>query len=239
MSRFPAVHSRLPRPRTRCGLTLAEMLTVAFLMAVVFSLVAQVLVPSLYLFKIQSARSDVQQGSLLVAHYVQKAMNNATVESLTFTTNPTAASWQEVREGDPYDPARLTPRFQSCFYILWHEAPTGRVWIKTWPPAPPDPSVFTPSYDFASSAREPLCLRPEDLRMLCGIRGPGDRVLARDVVSIQFLDASGAPPVHGRFMLPFRLDVACETKSSRPNAREDQTERFDLSLQLSPRCSRW
>lgn len=232
----PGLPEHRPLRRSTAGLTLAELLTVVFLLAVVFTMVAQVMVPSAYLFHIQSTRSNVQQGPLLFTHHVQKAIINTQAESITYIQNPTALSWVDVRD-DGFDAVTGCPRQDPRFSILYYDAAGGRIWRKTWPPGPPvSPDVAV--YDFVA-AREPLALSMKDLRTICATVNGTDRVLVKDVVELTIQDGADQASSTGALVLPLRFSITCEARAAIARSSDTQKERFTLESQVEPRSLRW
>lgn len=214
----------------RRGFTLAEMMVVIFLLLIVGSMVAQVMVPSLIMFRLGTSRSDVQQGPMIFSHFMQRMLMNAPVESVAIGTSPTAIAWLDVREEAPYDISTGDPRTADAFSIVWFDRAAGRVWAKRWPPAPPSLG----GYDLSAPSRVPPVLSAADLRQICGTRNGTERVLVKDVSDLAVTDDAGL--TEGLLVLPLRLSITC---SQRSGARDEKPESFTLTTRVSPRSTRW
>lgn len=205
----------------RRGFTVPEILVAAFLGLVVLGMMAQILVPSMLMFRVQSARSDVQQAPLAVVHCLSRALLNTQVESITVLSAPTAVCWREVDEDAPFDISSGRPRLRPAFSVLYHEPSTKLVWIKRWPPDPPSLPVT-----FAGD--DPPLLSADRLRSVVGARNGTERVLARNVTA---LTVAGDDPGASLLVLPLRVSVTC--------VAPDRDDKLTLTARVSPRSVRW
>jgi hypothetical protein len=223
----------------RLGFTMAELMVVAFLLIVVFAMVAQLLFPSLMLFRVQNARSEVQQSAIVSVHWINHALQNTLIESITVGSNPTSISFLEVNEADPYDTTLGRPKTLPRFVILWHDQDEKKIKAREWPPGPPPPptSPSPDDYPFATSF-VPLCLKPEDLRVISLATTHGYRVIAKNVESFIIADNVN-DPASGSLYPPLRFSIVCASFSRARGGREAQEERFSMTTQVYPRTTRW
>lgn len=222
------------------GFTVPEVLTVAFLIGIVFFLVAQLMVPSVMLFRIQSARSDVQQGGLIFVSWINKAISNSMLDTVTVNTKPVSISFIEMNETDPYDTASGKPKLMNRFTILWFDEKERKVKYRYWPPAPPPPpSAPVPAtYPFATS-EDPLALNSQDLTAICNTYYSQTKILAKNVEYLKIDDDDGdaTTVIHP----PLRFTIVCSAQSgTRRNINQNEKEeKFCITTQVYPRTNRW
>lgn len=230
------------RPRRRGGFTLAEILVVAFLGAIVLFLLGQLLVPSAILFRMQTAKADVHQGALVFTYWVDRHLSNSALETVTIVPWPKpvdplvasspAISFREISESDPYDGVTGVAKMLPEFRILWFDEPNHRVVIKRWPPDPP-----TLTFDFTTPGAIP-CLSPEDLAQICNGENGSERVLVKNVESLVITDDDGDLT---QLTPPLRLTITCAETGRDQRAVQDEkaTERFTMTARVTPRNVRW
>ncbi|MHC9542476.1 MAG: hypothetical protein AB9903_23460 [Vulcanimicrobiota bacterium] len=235
---FTTNSSRLRREHSWKGMTLPEIIVAAFLMAVVISLGMQLMLPSLALFRVQNARSEAQQGAIIATHWINHALLNSIIDSVTVGTNPVSISFCAVNEADPYDTSTGKPKPAPRFTILWHDAAERKLKVREWPPGPPPPPVppeFT-DYPFGTS-ENPLALSAADLRTICTSSYTGYRVLARNVESFAIDDEDGnATDI---ISPPLRFSIVCASWAGARGEEDRQEERFSMTTQVYPRITRW
>lgn len=215
-------------------------MTVAFLIGIVFFLIAQLMIPSVMLFRIQNARSDVQQGGLIFTNWINKAIQNSMIDTFTVAEKPVSISFIEMNETDPYNSTTGDPKLMERFTILWFDEAERKIKYRYWPPAPPPPPLpLEPSlYPFATSEK-PLSLSPADLKTICTT--PYDRVtiLTKNVEYFKIDDDSGnaTDVIHP----PLRFTIICSAQSgTRRNLNEkEKEEKFCITTQVYPRTNRW
>lgn len=216
--------------RRRAGFTLAELLVVAFLSGVVLFLIAQLLVPSLLLFRLESARTEVQQTTLMVVQRLQRQLMNAALESVTVISEPPAVAFQEVPEQDSFEVSSGRPRMSNYYVLYWYDAKTRRVLSKQWPPKPPD----IPGYDFAEPF-EPRPLPEGHLKAILLQSNGTERVVAREVDSFVVTDDDGDPePMHP----PLVVTLTCSADASGGGGAE-RKETYSMTTRILCRNGRW
>lgn len=212
------------------GFTIAELLVVGFLSGVVLFLIAQLLIPSLLLFRLESARTEVQQSTLLLVQRLQRQLMNAAVESVTLVSDPPAIAFQEVPEQDSFDVSTGRPRMSNHYVVYWYDARTRRVLSKQWPPAPPD----IPDYDF-SEPFEPRPLKEGHVKALLLQTNGTERVVAREVESLILTDDDGdADLLHP----PLVVTVTCTADASGGGGPE-RKETYTMTTRILCRNGRW
>lgn len=208
------------------GFTLPELLVVGFLGGVVLFLIAQLLVPSLLLFRLESARTEVQQSTLILVQRLQRQLMNAPLESVTLVAEPPAVAFQEIPEQDAFDVSTGRPRMSSHYVLYWYDAKSRRVWSKQWPPQPP----AIPDYDF-SEPFEPLPLKEGHVKAILLQTNGTERVVAREVDSVQFTDDDGDPEI---MHPPLVVTVTCSAETS-----SDRKETYTMTTRILCRNGRW
>ena len=230
------------RQRRTVGFTLAEMLVVAFLAGVVLFLLAQLLVPSAILFRMQTAKADVHQGGLVFTYWVQRHLSNSALDTVTITPwpkvegatvpGPPAISFREVLESDPYDAVTGAAKFQARFRVLYFDEPGHRIVVREWPPTPPNLT-----FDFEVTNPR-MALSPPDLSQICGSLSDTDRVLVKNVESLVITDADDDLT---HLTPPLSLTVTCaeEGRDQRSAADDKHVEHFKMTARVTPRNTRW
>lgn len=233
---------RAAQGRARPGFTLAEFLVVAFLAGVVLFLLAQLLVPSAILFRMQTAKADVHQGGLVFTYWVQRHLSNSALETVTIAPwprvdtptvdGPAAISFREVDENDPYDGVSGAPKMQRKFRVLYFDVPSRRIVVREWPPTPP-----TLAFDFDAADGRPS-LSPQDLVQICGSLSQSDRVLVKNVESLVITDDDNDAT---HLTPPLSLTVTCaeEGRDQRSATDDKNVEHFKMTARVTPRNTRW
>jgi len=223
--------------RGRKAFTIPELLVVFFLFLIVLAMMMQLFVPSLALFRIQNARSEVQQAPLVCTRWLQAHLANSMLDTLTVLYSPAAISFVAINEADPYDASTGSPKLEKRFVVLWHDKSAGMIKYREWPPVPPrSPGSVDPAgYQFDFS-RKPLSLTAQDLGTIINEAGTDYHVLARNVEKFTVDDADG--DATAIINPPLRFSVLCSAPSrARGTGQED--EKSAMSMQVTPRTLRW
>jgi hypothetical protein len=213
--------------RSRRGFTLSEILVVAFLSVVVLGLMIQLLVPSIMLFRVESAATEAQQAAFIVVGRVSKALMNTQLNTVTLlydvtADNPVAVSYQEVAPADPIS-TEGRPKFLPRFSLYYWNRPTGRIVYEETPDSP------MPGHDW-SDPQVPQRLSLTELRAYCTVPNGEERVVARNVVSFVVTDQDGdVALVHP----PLVIEVTCQVEA--PRGGDMKYETFVMKTQITPR----
>ncbi|MEW6281180.1 MAG: prepilin-type N-terminal cleavage/methylation domain-containing protein [Candidatus Eremiobacterota bacterium] len=219
----------------RRGFTIPELLTVMFLSGIVLLLIAQIMLPSTFLFKTEQGSSDVHQSALVLMRRLTQELLNTTLESVTILQAPTgdigaAVCYAPVRGFGPSG-AML---FESRMVFFYHHIPTGRVIKGTWLPGAA-PLAGTP---YSLTGAEPPQLSQTELQRLCdadsttSVRG---RVAARYVKELTLTDADGDTR---QLQLPLRMRVHTQLQVEH-RGRSPKMVNVFLEERVVPRNVRW
>jgi len=219
----------------RRAFSLAEMIVALFLLGTMMAMALALFFPTLWMFRAESGRNDVQQSVLLLTNRLRTALLNTATEWVSLAPDGSALSVRSLNEQSPFDPVSGAAQFRPEFVVYHYQAARRRVLTRPWPPGPPSPSdtsVLERAYDFASPTLEKLS--GVDLLTICSQTSPEERVLAREVelFTVYDQDASAAlltPPIQVR--------VAC--KIDNVGAAAGKSERYELTFSVTPRSQRW
>lgn len=233
--------SRASPLRPPLGFTLAEVLVVGFIGLVVLGLMMQLLLPSVWMFRVESARSEAQQACLLVANRLQQSLLNSSVESIYVGADPVSISFQEVAEtGQPFDVVSGAPVLAPYFRVIWYDAPTRRVLMKVWPPEPPASAAMTTPFDFAApSAKPQRILYGADQQAI--INGPSngrEQVMARNVERLYLTDyGNDADNDMNLLTPPLEMTIECSVDTSMQGTKTKEV--YTTTIKVVPRTVRW
>jgi len=228
----------IPGKRAASGLSLPEILIVMFLLGVVFSLGIQLMLPSLSLFRVQNARSEVQQSAIVATHWINYALLNSIIDSLTVGKDPVSISFCAINEEDPYDTSTGRPKPAPRFSLIWFDAGERKLKTREWPPAPPPPPEPPGLGDYPLGTSEnPVALSGADLKTICDTPYSGYRVIARNVESFAIDDEDG--DATDIINPPLRFTIVCASRSGARGEADKDEERFSMTMQVYPRIRRW
>lgn len=200
------------------GFSLAEVLTVAFLMLVVLGIILGLVAPSAMFFGSQAAASEAQQCVTLFRQRIQEGLLNASLETVTLLEEPPAISWVPCAQDPPFN-ATGAPNLESHFQIYFYDSAARTARSKRWSGA---------GYVFDSST--PPILSAADLEAAVRSTNGSERTVIRNVASLTFCDADGFPA--SPIQPPLVISVTCELKAVR-------TEQFSMDVRVTPRAVRW
>ncbi|HXE71639.1 MAG TPA: hypothetical protein VNO81_03180 [Candidatus Nitrosotenuis sp.] len=203
---------------------------VLFLGAVVLFLVAQLLVPSLLLFRLEAGRNEVQQAALTFMHRLQKEMLNTDLATVSLGEEPPSLAFQEMDEADPYDVGTGRPKFSPWFVLYYYDSQQQAVVWKRWPPEPPARG----SYTFEDPTL-PQALGAGYLSAVCSQSNGTERVLVRGVSSLEISDMDGDPSI---LHPPLAFTIICRVDVS-GGGGEKREEVYTLTSRLLPRNVGW
>lgn len=207
----------------RGGFTLAEMTVVMFLSVVVFFLIAQLVIPSLVMFRTESATTDAQQAAFIFTHRLRTQLLNTQVETVTISEDPVAISFQEVLEDDPFDALGET-KLSDYFKVYYWDETNKLVKYKEFSPT-------SPAYDFTDRTK-PQRLSLADLQAEVAAETGNEQVVARHVAALLISDEDGVVNI---ISPPIKLDLTCAVES--PRTRKEET--YQMQMQVNPRNVRW
>lgn len=212
--------------------TLLETLIALFLFGVVSALMLALFFPSMWMFQAASARNDAQQTVLLLVTRVRDGLLNTSLDTVTLSSDPPAVSFRAPREESPFDPVSGTPQFASHYSVARYDPNVDKVYWRSWPPEPPAATALSRSYDF-SQALVPA-LERADLALICAHPNSEERVLGDHVDVFSVSDSDADPAV---LTPPLQIVVGCSLTNPGPGTRKE--ERYDMTVQVTPRCQRW
>lgn len=216
----------------RRGFTLPEILVVMFLSLTVLTMLAGLLVPSVWMWRVESARGDAQQAVMMVTTRLQRMLLNSQVETVTIAQDKKAISFQEIVEsGVPFDATTGMPIMQNRFRVFFLDA-KKRVVMKTWGPSEGPPVLS--GYDFTDTAKHPQRLSLPDLEQIRATPNGKEQVIARNVSVFNVTDADDDLTLLDP---PIRCIVECAVDTSQQGAVTNQTCRMQVSV--NPRSLRW
>jgi len=214
----------------RRAFTLAEVLTVSFLLLCVLGLVWSVMVPTFRMYAFSQSRLQVRQSAIQALYRLTTEIQNTVPEALTLVQAPTtgvpvALSLVEL---DQFSVSGAFSWHQG-FEIFYFDKPSEKVlWRRIKPPG----------YDFAQAA-PPNLLIADMVSIIDGttLSNSGEkRVVAINVDKCTIQDA-----VPGDAFLTFPITISIDTRieeSTDPLTRK-ATEIFHLESQVVPRSKRW
>ena len=213
--------------------SLPEVLVVMFLSGTVLSMIAALLLPSLWMWRVESARGEAQQGVMMVTSRLHRMLMNSQLETVTIAPDHAAIGFQEIVEnGAPFDATTGMPIMQDRFRVFFLDAAQKRVVTKTWGPTQPPPNLA--GYDFSKTATNPQRLSVADLQQICATQNGTEQVLARNVSIFNVTDSDGNPQILDP---PISCHVECKIETSQQGTIDSQTCRMDMSA--NPRNMRW
>ncbi len=202
----------------RRAFTLAEVMTVAFLMLVVLGLILGLLAPSAMFFGSEAAASEAQQCVTLFRQRIQEGLLNTELETVTLLEDPPAISWVPSQNEAPFNAAG-DPNLASYFQIYFYDPVARTARSKHWTGG---------SYLFDPA--NPPVLSPQDLEAAVTSTNGTERTVIRNVSQLSFQDADGFPasPIRP----PLLISLTCEVKAVR-------NELFSMDVRVTPRSIRW
>lgn len=202
----------------RRAFSLAEVMTVSFLMLVVLGLILGLVAPSAMFFGTEAAAAEAQQSLTLFRQRVEEGLLNAQLETVCLIENPPAISWVPVVSEAPFT-ALGTPNLATYFQVYFYDAAGKRARSKH----------FT-SGSYAFDPAKPPVMSEDDLRAAATGTNGTERTVIRNVTGLTFSDQDGFPcrPIRP----PLVVALTVEVKAVRP-------EIFTLDLRVTPRSVRW
>lgn len=216
--------------------SLMEMLVVLGLSFLGLVLMAELFLPSLWLYQKEQAMSEVHQSALLIRQKLEHELVNSCLETMTVAYQADGnwyLAWAEVED---YNPVTRGPSYNSkgLFNLACYQAQKSLFQYGHGSHTGVPPATFQ-----ASSPKAPRLTEPQLLDIF--LKRPGGalayplRTLARNVEKFSFYDQNGDtnfdifyPP------LGFRLTTKAQILGSRPHV-----ERSELECKLTPRVRRW
>lgn len=202
----------------RRGFSVAELLTVCFLMGVVGALILGLVAPSAMMFGSEAAASEAQQSVVMFRQRLEEGLLNTGLETVTLLEDPPAISWVPNLPETPFT-AVGTPNLADYFQVYYYDAAERRARGKR----------FTGGGYVFDPARPPV-LSEADLRNTVASANGTERTIIRNVSKLSFSDSDGFPanPIRP----PLKISLTCEVKAVR-------NELFSMDLQVTPRSIRW
>jgi hypothetical protein len=202
----------------RRAFTLAELMTVFFLMLVVTGLILGLVGPSAMFFGTEAAASEAQQCVTMFRQRLQEGLLNSGLETVTLLDDPPAISWVPCVPDSPFN-ATGSPNLAGYFQIYFYDAVDKRARSKQWSGG-----------GYAFDAGKPPVLSADDLKRAVLSTNGTERTVIRNVSALTFQDVDGAPlsPIRP----PLVVSLTCEVKAVRPQL-------YTMDLHVTPRSIRW
>lgn len=219
----------------RRAFSLAEIIISLFLLSTMLAMALGLFFPTIWMFRAESGRNDVQQGVLLLTHRLRSALLNTSTEWVSLAADGSALGLRGLNEQSPFEAVSGSAQFRPEFVVFHYDPSRRKVLTRPWPPGPPSPtdlSALERAYDFSSPTLERLS--PADLLKVCSLTSPEERVLAREVELFSVYDQDSSVAL---ITPPIRVRVAC--KIDNVGAATGRSERYELTLSVTPRSQRW
>ena len=219
--------------------SLLEVIVAAGLALLVLVLLAELFLPSLWLYQKEQAQSEVHQSALLLQQKLERELTNTCLETLTILPdgNDWLLSWAAV---DAYNPATRGPLYdrEGEFTLARYQAATRQFQFGK------GKHDDIPLDRFGTNSPQAPRLSNQQLKEVFNNTGKGKlthplRILVRNLAEFTVSDKNGDtdfsiffPPL--QFHILTRATIPTPTSSSQP--RQEQAE---LTCTLTPRVRRW
>lgn len=198
----------------RRGFTLVETLVGTTLLALVLMLSAQVITPSLRIWKLDQARATVEGTALILEKRLAAELVASTAESLTTLADPPSLAFLQA---DGYDPDSGKPVWNR--YVLYSLDTTNRVLHREeWPN--PGLSLQVPLLLRTLPTTEPKALTPAELRLAVTSHNGTERPAGHYVSGLQVVRGTREEPVE--VVLTFSVPT--------PHGLESRERRLAMAL---------
>lgn len=200
---------RLPR-----GFSLPEVLVGMSLLALVLTLTAQVLSPSLRIWNLDQARSTVEATGMLLERRLAAELLTTARTSITTLASPPAVSFLVPRGYDPETGSTLW----SGFVVYALDRENRLLYRKVWPN--PKAALQVPPLSYSFPATSSFRLTSDQLRRIATTNNGTEVRVARYVSDLQVLP--GTPGYPGGLVLRLELPTQAGV--------ETRVRRLDLSF---------
>ncbi|MBX3167979.1 MAG: hypothetical protein KF760_11230 [Candidatus Eremiobacteraeota bacterium] len=223
----------------RRAFTLVEVVVAAGLSLLMLGLLAELFLPSLWLYQKEQATSEVHQSALLVRQKLERELVNTCLETMTIYQDGEdwLLSWAAV---DDYDPVTRGPLYDqrgefslACYRAQQRKLLLGR-----------GKHTGVPLTTFANNSSSAPRLSIKQLHDIFEQSGGGSlttplRVLARNIVEFSVTDQSGDADF-SNFFPPLRFHVVAQSAVPASSSTGQQPQqRAELECTLTPRVRRW
>lgn len=226
--------------RQRAGFSLAEILVVAFIGLVVMGLCMELLLPSVWMFRVESARSEAQQASLLVVNRMKNELLNSVMDSIYVGRDPVAVVFQQIAEtSQPFDTASGSAVLADRWRLYHFDRTSGRVLTRYWPPTPPGAVALMHNYAFATGNQPVRLLYQQDLQTIVAHRpNRTEQVMARNVDALYITDyGNDADNNLDLLSPPLEISLTCSVDTSMRGSIT--RESFTATTKVIPRSTRY
>lgn len=223
----------------RRAFSLLEVLVAAGLALLVLVLLAELFLPSLWLYQKEQAQSEVHQSALLLQQKLEREFSNTCLETVTILPvgNDWLLSWASV---DSYNPATRGPLYdrEGQFSLACYRAATRQFQFGK------GKHEDIPLERFGTDSSQAPRLSNQQLQEVFANSGKGKlttplRTLVRNLAEFSVSDkdddtdfAIFFPPL--QFHMVTRAIIPAPTSTTQP--RQEQAE---LTCKLTPRVRRW
>ncbi len=213
---------------------------VGFIALVVMGLCMELLLPSIWMFRVESARSDAQQSSLLVVNRLKNELLNSLMDSIYVGDAPVAVVFQQVvTSSQPFDTASGSALLADRWRLYYYDTQTRRVLAKYWPPDPVVAVSLLHNYPFATSNQPVRLLYQQDLNTIVAhAPNRSEQVMARNVEALYITDY-GNDADHNLNLLtpPIEISLTCSVDTSMRGATTKES--FTATTKVIPRGTRY
>jgi len=226
--------------KTRTGFTLAEILVVAFIGVVVIGLCMELLLPSVWMFRVESARSEAQQASLLLVNRLKNELLNSVMDSIYVGRDPVAVVFQQVApSSQPFDVASGAPVLTDYWRVYHYDVGSRRVIFRKWPPEPPATLSLMHTYPFTASDQAVRLLYQQDLQAIVAhTPNRSVQVMARNVDAVYITDYGNDLDNDLNLLTPpLEISLTCSVDTSMRGAITKES--FTASTRVIPRSVRY
>lgn len=211
-----------------------------FIALVVMGLCMELLLPSVWMFRVESARSDAQQASLLLVSRLKNELLNTVMDSVYVGDAPVAVSFQPVvTSSQPFDTASGSALLADRWRIYHYDTKSRRVLARFWPPDPPATVTLLGTYPFATSNQPVRLLYQQDLNTIVKhAPNRSEQVMARNVEALYITDYGNDDDNNLNLLTPpIEISLTCSVDTSMRGAITKES--FTASTKVIPRGVRY